>query len=91
MERDKVEQEKKRLLAEYQKSGKSMAAFSRESGISVHRLYGLNKAVREKKEESRFVRVGETATATVLVDERIRIEVGVGNLRELLLELGVKV
>lgn len=92
MKADKMERERKRLLEELKRSGKSIAAFSKERGISVHRLYAMNKSEKKKQaeKESGFVRIGGSAIATVVVDDRIKIEVAVGDLNEVLAVLGVR-
>jgi hypothetical protein len=52
-------------------------------------LYDLKRVEREKKRDTgTFVRVGGTAKATVVVSEKVKIEVGIEYLSEVLRVLG---
>ena len=81
-----MDSESSELLAALKASRKTVAEFSRERGISPHRLYDLKRVEREKKSNSSgaFVLVGGTSKATVIVSEKVKIEIGIEQLSEVL-------
>ena len=84
----KPEQEK--LYKELKQSGKSIAEFSRERNIPLHRLYELSSTAKKRSEASgNFVRVGASNNIKVHVSESVYLEVPVESLREVLGTLGV--
>ena len=84
----KPEQEK--LYKELKQSGKSIAEFSRERNIPLHRLYELSStAKRGSVASGKFVRVGAGKTIKIHVSESIYLEVSVESVREVLSTLGV--
>lgn len=83
-----MDEVKKRLLSELKASGKSIASFSRERGIPVHRLYGMTKGANKSQSTEGFVRVDRGALLSVLISERVRIEVPIAMLSEVLSIVG---
>jgi len=80
--------ESERLLKELRASGKTIADFSRERGIAVHRMYGITKRAKPR---DNFVRVGISPSIKIVLSESIKIEVPVEQLKEILSVLGVAV
>ena len=64
--------EKEQLVAEFEKSGLSRSAFSREHGLSVHTL----DAYRRRLQKRRNARVGISRLLPVEVAEPVRVSGG---------------
>ena len=86
------QEEKARLLKELQSSGLTVSEFSRERGIPASRLYGLTRRRRARRSEGSFVRISPSKeTVRLVISDKIRIEIPIDRLREVITALGVTI
>lgn len=80
------------LLKELQSSGLTVSEFSRERGIPASRVYGLTRRRRARRSEGSFVRISPSReTVQVVISAKIRIEIPIDQLREVITALGVTI
>jgi transposase-like protein len=86
------QEEKTRLLKELESSGLTVSEFSRERGIPASRLYGLTRRGRARRSEGSFVRISPPRERVQLViSEKLRVEIPINHLREVITALGVTI